>query len=67
MCVHLMSVCGLKEQRKPGCRERNKDWEVFEHDSLQVEGVDSSLNMQNGLAGKKKKKNICSQAATNLI
>lgn len=39
MCVHFMSVCGLEEKRKPGCRERNKDGEVFEHESLQVEGV----------------------------
>lgn len=44
MCVHLMSACGLEKQ------QRNKDWEVFEHERLQVEGGDSSFDMQNGLA-----------------
>lgn len=51
MCVHLMSVCGLEKQRQPGCRQRNKEREVFEHERLQVEGVDSSFYMQNAMAG----------------
>lgn len=51
LCVGLMSVCRLEKRRGPARRQRRKDWEVFEHDGVQVKGVDSSSDMQNAVAG----------------